>query len=574
MSLKRLAVAAVCLLATHLSAQTATLIADTHINSAQSAINSGTLSNLNVGNGYTSLLQFDLSLLPTGTTAAQISRAVLVLYCNRADNLGAINIAPVAGAWGEYSVTYGSMPPLGSAVATAQVVSADSYIAIDVTGLVAAWIATPSTNNGLALTAVSGAVLQFDSKENDLTAHAARLDIALVTSSGTGTIGPAGPQGPAGPAGSQGPIGITGATGSAGPAGAQGPQGSVGPTGAIGPAGPIGATGLAGPAGVQGPQGPAGAAGATGPAGTPGNNGAVGPQGPTGPTGPQGPIGLTGPQGTPGAAGATGPAGPAGSTGLTGPQGPAGPQGATGAQGPTGITGAIGINYRNAWQSAINYNTNDAATFNGSTYLALAANTNLEPDLFPSFWTVIAQAGSTGPTGPSGTAATIAIGTVTTGAADTQAAVTNSGTGNAAILNFTIPQGAAGASGSGSGSSSTSGLPFTTTLHSVSFNFSFYGVNSYAAASTETSAALTWVPQSCTIPALYVYSQQSNTITVTLRQGTPGNMAATALTCSPASNSSCSITSSVSISAGNFIDLSVSGASGSAANVWTAFGCN
>lgn len=55
--------------------------------------------------------------------------------------------------------------------------------------------------------------------------------------------------------------------------------------------------------------------------------------------------------------------------------------------------------------------------------------------------------GERGATGAAGTAATISIGTVTTGAAGTQAAVTNSGTSSRATLNFTIPQGAKGAQG-------------------------------------------------------------------------------------------------------------------------------
>lgn len=58
--------------------------------------------------------------------------------------------------------------------------------------------------------------------------------------------------------------------------------------------------------------------------------------------------------------------------------------------------------------------------------------------------------------GESGSAATIEIGTVATGAPGTEASVTNSGTSNAAILNFVIPRGEKGnpgSSGSGSGSS-------------------------------------------------------------------------------------------------------------------------
>ncbi len=46
--------------------------------------------------------------------------------------------------------------------------------------------------------------------------------------------------------------------------------------------------------------------------------------------------------------------------------------------------------------------------------------------------------------GPQGAAATVAVGKVTTGAAGSSAAVTNSGTSGAAVLNFTIPRGAQG----------------------------------------------------------------------------------------------------------------------------------
>lgn len=55
--------------------------------------------------------------------------------------------------------------------------------------------------------------------------------------------------------------------------------------------------------------------------------------------------------------------------------------------------------------------------------------------------------GARGATGAAGAAATVAVGTVETGSAGSNAAVTNAGTANAAILNFTIPRGATGAAG-------------------------------------------------------------------------------------------------------------------------------
>lgn len=60
-------------------------------------------------------------------------------------------------------------------------------------------------------------------------------------------------------------------------------------------------------------------------------------------------------------------------------------------------------------------------------------------------------AGDPGPEGDPGAAATIAVGTVTTGAAGSSAVVTNVGTSSAAVFDITIPRGDTGASGAGSG---------------------------------------------------------------------------------------------------------------------------
>lgn len=55
--------------------------------------------------------------------------------------------------------------------------------------------------------------------------------------------------------------------------------------------------------------------------------------------------------------------------------------------------------------------------------------------------------GETGGDGPAGIAASISVGTTTTGAAGSFAAVTNTGTSSAAVLNFTIPKGDKGDAG-------------------------------------------------------------------------------------------------------------------------------
>ncbi len=214
---------------------------------------------------------------------------------------------------------------------------------------------------------------------------------------------------------------------------------------------------------------------------------------------------------------------------------------------------------------------NDAVTFAGSTYLAQVAGSNAEPDLYPSNWAVLAQMGSTGATGAQGAAATVSVGTVTTLAAGAQATVTNSGTAQAAVLNFGIPQGAAGTGGSGTGTSSGT---FAAMYHGVSYNTLYYAVNSPLSSIAETSGSvLAWIPQGCTATELDVYSQQSVTVTVTLRAGFAGALQDTALSCSPATNASCKVLASAVIGAGEFIDLRVDAASGTTAGVWTSLQC-
>ena len=113
-----------------------------------------------------------------------------------------------------------------------------------------------------------------------------------------------------------------------------------------------------------------------------------------------------------------------------------GPQGAAGAQGPAGegsATVTIGT------VTTGNAGTNASVTNVGSTTAATLNFTIPRGDT--------GAAGSNGSDGSDGAAATIAIGTVTTGAAGSSATVTNSGTSSAATFNFSIPKGDTGAQG-------------------------------------------------------------------------------------------------------------------------------
>lgn len=405
----------------------------------------------------------------------------------------------------------------------------------------------------------------------------------------------------------QGPAGTVGATGLQGPAGAAGNPGTPGPAGpqgapiafaggwlasqnySIGDAvsylggsyiaivanvgrrpdvspvywGVLAASGAAGPTGSQGATGLQGSSGSTGAAGAPGGQGPAGPQGLAGGTGTTGPSGPTGPAGTSGINGAAG---------ATGPQGLAGVPGAAGSP---GINGALGMNFRSAWSQFTNYAVRDAVNFNGSAYIAESANTNLQPDAYPQAWTILAQAGGAGPTGAAGSSATISIGTVTTLAAGAQATVTDTGTPASPILNFGIPQGVAGASsGSPGGNPGIAGGSFAAIFHSVSFSTAFYAVNAPVAMFGEAASVLAWVPRGCSAVRLDVFSLQSNTVTVRLRNGPAAAMADTTLSCAATSGGSCSSVGAVAIAPGSLIDFSISGASGTPAAVWTQLECD
>ena len=287
-------------------------------------------------------------------------------------------------------------------------------------------------------------------------------------------MGPTGPQGiqgitgPTGPAGPQGSTGPTGATGPVGPA-VTGPAGAIGPTGPAGPAGPGGKQGEVGPTGPAGPQGPTGPTGPEGPSGPTGMRGETGAAGPTGPTGPQGNQGPTGPEGP------QGPTGPQGKTGIAGPTGPA-VTGPTGPQGPTGPTGPQGSGFvvKGYYASLEELQSSQTAPKEGDSY---GVGTS-EPysiyvwDQVHGMWVnngsiqgakgptgPAGEIGATGPTGPTGamgptgptgangTAANVAIGSTTTGKPGTDAEVKNTGDGQNAVLNFTVPQGPTGPAG-------------------------------------------------------------------------------------------------------------------------------
>jgi hypothetical protein len=105
-----------------------TLTGDASVSSTRTATNFGTLANLYVGNGNSAFLQFDLSQLPAGITAGQISMATLTLFINRVNAAGTINVAPVTSAWSESTITYSTAPSTGAASTSFAASTAGVYV--------------------------------------------------------------------------------------------------------------------------------------------------------------------------------------------------------------------------------------------------------------------------------------------------------------------------------------------------------------------------------------------------------------------------------------------------------------
>lgn len=126
-----------------------------------------------------------------------------------------------------------------------------------------------------------------------------------------------------------------------------------------------------------------------------------------------------------------------------------------------------GINWRGAWASGTQYYPGDVVSYTNGSYLNLTATNVTSPSvgLSTATWGLLAAQGATGATGSTGAAATIAVGTVTTGAAGSSATVTNAGSSSAAVFNFSIPQGTAGTNGTNgtNGSAATIAAGTTTT---------------------------------------------------------------------------------------------------------------
>jgi hypothetical protein len=216
-----------CLSAAASAAADATLVGDARVPSNGQA-NFGAANDLDVDNASRSLVRFHLPALPSGAT---LFRARLILYANRVQRAGSINVVTVTSSWEESTVKSSNFPTISDTVASGvPVTTAEQFVVVDVTSAVNAWLGG-TANFGFALTqGANNTSVSFDSKENHSTSHPVRLELILNGGSGL-----------------QGPVGLAGPTGPQGVPGAQGPAGPIGPAGPQGVPSAPGAQGLAAP---------------------------------------------------------------------------------------------------------------------------------------------------------------------------------------------------------------------------------------------------------------------------------------------------------------------------------------
>jgi len=176
---------------------------DAYTDSSKPTINFGTATTLGVASTASSIqnsyIQFDLSSIPSGYTGSSVAKATLKLYVNTVTTVGSFNVDFIAGSWSETKITASLAPALGSTIQASvplTIANKSSYLLIDITSALQAWLNGSQTNDGIALVANSPLSATFDSKENTAQSHPPELDVVfnggisgIHTAAGSGLTG-------------------------------------------------------------------------------------------------------------------------------------------------------------------------------------------------------------------------------------------------------------------------------------------------------------------------------------------------------------------------------------------------
>lgn len=111
-----MAIVSVWLLAYPARALDGPLAADTHVCRTQPSVNFGAALTLSIAPGRLALVRFDLTTLPAATPASRAVKANMILFFNRVNVPGKIELMTILTDWNESTVTHATLPALMSSL--------------------------------------------------------------------------------------------------------------------------------------------------------------------------------------------------------------------------------------------------------------------------------------------------------------------------------------------------------------------------------------------------------------------------------------------------------------------------
>jgi hypothetical protein len=106
---------------------------DANTSSFFAKTNFGSSIALIVCSGSNTYVKFSLANLGSGITSSNVSRATLILYVDYVLTSGTMDVYQVNGSWSEGSITYNTVPALGTKLFSAVSVTKTGFLSLDLT---------------------------------------------------------------------------------------------------------------------------------------------------------------------------------------------------------------------------------------------------------------------------------------------------------------------------------------------------------------------------------------------------------------------------------------------------------
>ena len=167
----------ICTLAPACLAFDAVLTDDTYLSLKGTVANQGASQLLRVDSAHAALFKFDLSFLPAGVSADNVSVATLTVFASQVSKPGTIGLYSVNGGWSERAAVQNvNVTPDTGIWGTVPTKTRNVFVRLDVTSVVKGWL-SGATNSGVAI-GTTNAELLLRSKESS-SGNPASLHIEL-----------------------------------------------------------------------------------------------------------------------------------------------------------------------------------------------------------------------------------------------------------------------------------------------------------------------------------------------------------------------------------------------------------